>query len=67
MASPCSKPSSEPRLRLIPVIIFTAGDLTEEQRPAWLNSSQKMLYKSTFKDQDLLDSLQDALQRLANA
>ena len=55
----------DPRLKLIPVIIFTAGDLTEEQRAHLAEFSQRMLHKSTFKEQDLLESLQNALQRFA--
>jgi len=56
---------SDPRLNLIPVIIFTAGDLTQEQRDRLAEFSQRMLHKSTFKEQDLLDSLQNALNRLS--
>ncbi len=56
---------SDPRLSLIPVIIFTAGDLTQEQRDRLAEFSQRMLHKSTFKEQDLLESLQNALNRLS--
>jgi CheY-like chemotaxis protein len=55
---------SDPRLREIPVIIFTAGDLNEAQRDRLSEFSQMMLYKSSFKEEELLTSIKHVLKRL---
>jgi CheY-like chemotaxis protein len=55
---------SDSKLRDIPVIIFTAGDLSETQRDRLSEFSQAMLYKSSFKEQELLISIEHALKRL---
>jgi CheY-like chemotaxis protein/anti-sigma regulatory factor (Ser/Thr protein kinase) len=55
---------SDPRLREIPVIIFTAGDLNEAQRERLSEFSQMMLYKSTFKEEELLNSIKQVLKHL---
>jgi CheY-like chemotaxis protein len=55
---------SDPRLREIPVIIFTAGDLNEAQRDRLAEFSQTMLYKSSFKEEELLDSIKHVLKHL---
>jgi CheY-like chemotaxis protein len=54
----------DPKLAEIPVIIFTAGDLNEEQRIRLAEFSNKMLHKSNFKEEDLLISLETALRKL---
>jgi signal transduction histidine kinase/DNA-binding response OmpR family regulator len=58
---------SDPKLREIPVIIFTAGDLNDLQRDRLSEFSQTMLYKSNFKEQELLTSIEHALKRLVPA
>ena len=58
---------SDPRLREIPVIIFTAGDLNETQRERLAEFSQTMLYKSSFKEEELLTSIEHVLKRLIPA
>ena len=55
---------SDPRLREIPVIIFTAGDLNEAQRDRLSEFSQMMLYKSSFKEEELLNSIKQVLKHL---
>jgi len=54
---------SDPALRDIPVIIFTAGDLTEEQALHLTEMSQQMIYKNAFDEDDLLQSIERALDR----
>ncbi len=49
--------------RDIPVIIFTAGDLTDEQVQRLSDFSQTMIRKGLFKEEDLLASIEHALQR----
>ncbi|OGO60017.1 MAG: hypothetical protein A2032_01080 [Chloroflexi bacterium RBG_19FT_COMBO_49_13] len=58
---------SDPRLSEIPVIIFTAGDLNEAQRERLSEFSQTMLYKSNFKEEELLASIKHVLKRLLPA
>ena len=55
---------SDPRLCEIPVIIFTAGDLNEAQRDRLSEFSQMMLYKSSFKEEELLNSIKQVLKHL---
>jgi CheY-like chemotaxis protein len=55
---------SDPKLADIPVIIFTAGDLTEEQHTRLSEFSQKMLHKSEFREEELLGSLENVLKKL---
>lgn len=50
-------------LRNIPVIIFTAGDLTEEQQQHLSKFTERMLQKGVFKEDDLLKSIESALKR----
>jgi len=52
-------------LRDIPVIIFTAGDLSEADRARLQKFSLDLLYKSEFREEDLLSSLQKVLHRLS--
>lgn len=53
---------TDPALRDIPVIIFTAGDLTEDQRQRLAEFSHHMVNKGMFKEQDLLSSIEHALE-----
>lgn len=52
------------RLREIPVIIFTAGDLTQAQRERLAEFSQNMLRKGVVREEELLSSIEHALKRL---
>jgi CheY-like chemotaxis protein len=54
---------SDPALKEIPVIIFTAGDLTEDQQKRLAEFSQAMIHKSVFKEEELLTSIERVLQR----
>jgi GAF domain-containing protein/CheY-like chemotaxis protein len=54
---------SNANFRDIPVIIFTAGDLSEEQKMHLAEMSQQMIYKNAFEEEDLLKSIQRALDR----
>ena len=51
-------------LRDIPVIIFTAGDLTEEQKNTLSKFSSDMLHKGLFEEKELLSSIERALERI---
>lgn len=55
---------SDPNLAQIPVIIFTAGDLTEEQHKRLAEFSRMMLHKSSFKEDDLLTNLDRLLSKM---
>jgi CheY-like chemotaxis protein len=55
----------DPIFKDIPVIIFTAGDLSESDRARLQKFSLDLLYKSEFREEDLLSSLQKVLQRLS--
>jgi hypothetical protein len=44
------------------VIIFTAGDLAEEQRQRLSEFSFEMVSKGLFKENDLLTSIERALE-----
>jgi len=51
-------------LRDIPVIIFTAGDLTEEQKNTLAKFSSDMLHKGLIEEKELLSSIERALERI---
>jgi GAF domain-containing protein/DNA-binding response OmpR family regulator len=55
----------DPTLKDIPVIIFTAGDLTQEQQQRLAEFSQKMLHKSVFSEEEFLESLEHVLKRFS--
>jgi GAF domain-containing protein/CheY-like chemotaxis protein len=52
-------------LRDVPVIIFTAGDLTEDQQSRLAKFSQELLHKGMCGEDELLASIQTALKRFA--
>jgi PAS domain S-box-containing protein len=58
---------TDPALRDIPVIIFTAGDLVEEQRQRLSEFSYEMVSKGLFKENDLLTSIERALEHFIPA
>jgi GAF domain-containing protein/DNA-binding response OmpR family regulator len=55
----------DPTMQEIPVIVFTAGDLSEEQHNQLSQFSLDMLSKSSFEESELLDSINKALNRLS--
>ena len=55
---------SDSALAKIPVIIFTAGDLTEEQHARLAEFSKMMLHKSNFNENELLSNLDNLLSRI---
>jgi signal transduction histidine kinase/DNA-binding response OmpR family regulator len=54
----------EPATQEIPVIVFSAADLTEENRARISEFTEHMLSKSTAKEGDLLKIIEDVLRRL---
>lgn len=56
---------ANPQTRGIPVIIFTGGDLDEEQRSLLTAAGQAMLQKSLFTEDELLKTLERSLHRFA--
>ncbi len=55
---------SEPHLRDIPVIIFTAGVLTDEQQQRLADFSQMMLHKGEMGEEELLAAIENVLRRI---
>jgi GAF domain-containing protein/DNA-binding response OmpR family regulator len=55
---------SDPALAQIPVIILTAGDLTEQQHARLTEFSKSLLHKSSFKESELLGSLDSLLGKM---
>jgi len=55
----------ETALRDIPVIIFTAGGLTDDQIERLDDFAKNMLNKATFTEDELLSSIDQALKRLS--
>jgi len=54
---------SDPALRDIAVIIFTAGDLSYEEKNRIAQFSQTMIQKSLIREEDLLKGIESALKR----
>ena len=54
---------ANPAFRDIPVIIFTAGDLTEEQQQRLAEFSKMMLHKGLIREEELLSSIEHTLKR----
>lgn len=54
----------EPSWRDIPVIILSAGDLTEEQQNRLNEYSLNLLHKEGLKGSDLLKSVEEELKRI---
>ena len=55
---------SDPALAQIPVIILTAGDLTEQQHARLTEFSKSLLHKSSFKESELLGNLDSLLGKM---
>jgi PAS domain S-box-containing protein len=56
---------ADARLRDIPVIILTAGDLTADQKDQLAEFGPRLIAKSVLTENDLLTSIDHALQRAA--
>jgi CheY-like chemotaxis protein len=56
---------ANPETRDTPVIIFTGGDLDENQRSLLAAAGQAMLQKSLFTESELLETLEQNLRRFA--
>lgn len=56
---------ADPAMRDIPVIIFTAGDLSEEQQTRLAEFSQEMLHKSSFEEEEMLAAIKNTLMRFS--
>ncbi len=52
------------KLRDIPVVVVSGGDLTSEQRKLLSEFGQRLLSKSQLNETDLLRTLENALNRL---
>lgn len=59
------KMRSDADLKELPVIILTGADLTPEQHQQLAAFGQQLLSKATFKESELLSSLDSALRRLS--
>lgn len=58
---------SDPSFRDVPVIIFTAGDLTEEQRNYLSKFSADMLNKGLLTEDELLSTIHSSLERYSHS
>jgi len=56
---------ADARLRDIPVIILTAGDLTADQKRQLAEFGPRLIAKSALNEKDLIASIERALQRAA--
>jgi CheY-like chemotaxis protein len=54
------------KLRDVPVIVVTGGDLTTEQQTQLQEFGQRMIQKSALSEKQLLDTLDRALKRVSN-
>ncbi len=57
---------TDPELSQIPVIILSGGELTAEQKQSLKDFGQEMLSKGSTSEQQILESLQQALERYEN-
>ena len=55
---------NDKKLRNIPVIVITGADLTSEQQKQLDDLGQRLLQKSMLKEQDLICTIENALQRV---
>jgi CheY-like chemotaxis protein len=58
------KMQAENRLRDIPVIVVSGGDLTTEQKQMLQDFGHRMIQKSALNEQQLLGTLEHALKRV---
>ena len=52
------------KLRALPVVVVTGADLTAEQQKQLEGIGQRLLQKSSLKEEDLIDLIENALQRV---
>jgi CheY-like chemotaxis protein len=57
---------SDQKLRDIPVIVVSGGDLTSEQQEQLREFGQRMIKKGSLTEKELLDTLERALKRVQN-
>ena len=57
---------NDPKLRDIPVIVVSGGDLTSEQQDQLREFGQRMIKKGSLTEKELLDTLERALKRVQN-
>ncbi|MGB7876866.1 MAG: GAF domain-containing protein [Anaerolineales bacterium] len=55
---------NDKKLRNIPVIVLTGADLTGEQQKQLDDLGQRLLQKSSLKEQELITTIENALQRV---
>ena len=58
------KMRSDPKLRDIPVVVVSGGDLTAEQQQQLRDFGQRMIKKGSLTEKELLDTLERALKRV---
>jgi CheY-like chemotaxis protein len=51
-------------LRNLPAIVITGADLTKEQQKQLDELGQRLLQKSSLKEQELISTIESALQRV---
>ncbi len=57
---------SDENLKDLPVIILTGADLTPEQHQLLANFGQQLISKASFRESELLNTLDEALKRIAS-
>ena len=55
---------NDKKLRNMPVIVITGADLTSEQQKQLDDLGQRLLQKSSLKEEDLIGTIENALQRV---
>ena len=55
---------NDKKLRNMPVIVITGADLTSEQQKQLDDLGQRLLQKSSLKEQELINTIENALQRV---
>jgi CheY-like chemotaxis protein len=55
---------NDEKLRNLPAIVITGADLTSEQYKQLDGLGQRLLQKSSLKEQELISTIENALQRV---
>ena len=55
---------NDKKLRELPVIVITGADLTTEQRKQLDDLGQRLLQKSSLKEKELIETIENAFQRV---
>ena len=56
----------EPKLRDIPVLVVSGGGLTNEQHQQLADYGQRLITKGSLKEDDLIESIENALKRIGD-